>query len=703
MQYSLFLFALLLGLNGCGDGETGGPTEAAQKVAQTTQNLQTISLANGVSQSLAPYRFQSGLGDNSFTLSLKQGLNLIDFSQVSFYDKDRESDAVLSIKDINNQIKAFITQKSETNLSDTTIVYQLYLQEAQSCSFEIKMPDNQDSWKINVVHKSQLDNQLQTLLKDPLTPKSIAGDDILYPYQWHLKNTGQSEYVLIDAIAGNDINVEPVWQMGYTGKGVSVAIIDEGVEINHPDLRENIDIFRSWNYLSKSYDTSPSDATHAHGTAVAGIIGAKANNGIGGRGVAPDATLVSYNMIESQSLVDWSLPLESLLRNLDTIDIYNNSWGLEAGTLYPNPPLETSVYNQISNQIAYGIKHGRDGKGAIYIKSAGNDRLSYKSDSLEFEPYWNANFDPQQVDRYTVVVGASNADGEYSEYSNPGANLLVNAPGGDSNSPTLTLDQYQIVSTDLSGKSQGYDFQDDNLFDYHFETEGNENYDYTDRMNGTSAAGPNVAGVVALMLEANPELTWRDVRYILATTATKNGSGYIQNDAGHSFSNDYGFGRVNAQAAVQKSIAWDSLSKEFSAFAKGESQLSYNDNNESNLSKSSNITLSVNENLIIEYVNVEFSLDVNASENAGSLPDAGQIEVKLVSPNGTPSLLIDAPNGLADDAQFIHTRVGSNSFLDERSQGEWKLYISEIDAEKDPTDLRAFKVSDIKLEIYGRK
>ena len=109
----------------------------------------------------------------------------------------------------------------------------------------------------------------------------------------------------------------------------------------------------------------------------------------------------------------------------------------------------------------------------------------------------------------------------------------------------------------------------------------------------------------------------------------------------------------------------------------------------------------------VEYINVEFSIDENSTENPGTLPDASLINVRLVSPHGTESTLISAPDGLDENAEFYHTRLGSNAFLDESSEGDWYLFVEEVDTLaapfKDPKDIRSFSIKDIKLEIYGRE
>jgi subtilisin family serine protease len=537
----------------------------------------------------------------------------------------------------------------------------------------------------------------------------------LYAHQWHLKNTGQSSYSNVPAIANEDINVEPVWSENITGKGIRVAVIDEGVEINHPDLIDNIDLDLSWNYLTSSRDTTPTNPNNAHGTAVAGIIASKGWNGIGGRGVAPDATIVSYNMLESQMITTeyFNLALESLVRNISQIDIYNNSWGMESGTLYENHDLD-SYYYQFANQLRYGALHGRGDKGSIYIKSAGNDR--YQNEDGLYKKYWDANYNPEQVERYMIVVGASGADGTYAWYSNPGENILVSAPGGGTQSYYLEANQQMIITTDLSGKSQGSDYEASSGLDIaHFNVEGNENYDYTNRMNGTSAAGPIVSGVVALMLEANPDLTWRDVRYILAKTAQNSITNYrdtlptvptITNmifwNPTRVYNKNLGFGRVNAALAVEVAKYWNmhniSLAPETSSFVQKSTFVnSISSTNQAVVEVSFDFSSALVSR--VEYVNVEFSI----VENNSTLPDSNKHEVILISNNGTEAKLIDydfvdSTNGLDASAVFYKTRMGANRFLDENPKGEWKLVVKANELEEN----LSFRLDNLKVEIHGR-
>ena len=337
---------------------------------------------------------------------------------------------------------------------------------------------------------------------DPLLGKIL--NDPNFKDQWHLWNTPFNF-----GTAGVDINVLEVWK-DYSGKGVKVGIIDSGVDAEHPDLVAN-------------YDASPNpDETRVgnHGTAVAGIVAAEAGNGIGGASIAHGATITSFVRTDEDDLG----AVEAVLKAQMEMDVANNSWGVNgfiADFRAPNYIDEGKIIKEV-------VEKGRDGLGTVYVFSAGNSRSDNET----------ANYSNITNSRYTIAVAALTADGKYTGYSSPGANLLISAFGSEGGA---------VFTTDVQGEP-GY-------------TPG----DYTFGFNGTSAAGPMVTGVVALMLEANPELGYRDVQEILAYSATWNDADYetwIINEAnnwnggGLRHSSDYGFGQVNALAAVRLAETW---------------------------------------------------------------------------------------------------------------------------------------------------
>lgn len=490
-----------------------------------------------------------------------------------------------------------------------------------------------------IINTEELEMTPRTIYNPTYSQENVfreVGTDPLFQYQWHLVNTGQSTGVTVPATRGEDINVQRVWEEDrLTGNGVVVAVIDEGVDMFHPDLKNNLDPFISYNYHTENnnptpvryfYDSGKGYHDYSHGTAVAGLIGAQGWNSIGTRGVAPNATLASYNALEvyEDEAKDWyeankiPRPLtnaqlvfyrltEALNRNLTsssggkTIDIYNNSWGDTVVSLSYDYP-ETNLFDK---QLRSGVREGRNGKGAIYVKSAGNNRAAGDFD----------NFDQMQTSGYFIVVAASGADGKVSRYSTPGSNLLVNAPGGDTTNAHIKTDEHMIVTTDLAGKERGLDSNiPRQTGNSHFDVRGNENYDYTQYMNGTSAAAPIVSGVVALMLEANPDLTWRDVRLILARSAFRNdpdSQTWSQNAAGLWYSSDYGFGRVDAKAAVDMARNFPSVG----TFLNGMRTSNANGNGN---------RATINDNLTIEHVSIRLSLDLNSTET----------EYRTISMNG---------------------------------------------------------------------
>ena len=373
-------------------------------------------------------------------------------------------------------------------------------------------------------------------------PVSHAGADTYLSLQWHLENTGPLPgYPSMKA--GEDLRVKPVWNAGLRGEGIRVAVLDDGLEVTHEDLWPNI-VTGSRNYRTEAgmiglSVTSggkvaglegfpmPCSSDDTHGTSVAGLIAARDGNGTGVSGVAPRAQLVGFNILASGFVAD---TLDALSHDLDRNHVYNNSWGATDNGHLATPEPNWSSYN---DTLRNGLKTGRNGLGAIYVFSGGNGAIQTDYSSLD-----------GGVSAMGIVnVCATNAMGKRAPYSERGANLTVCAPSADA-----TDDQQPEVTTTSVQN------------------------DYTHTFNGTSASAPMVSGVIALMLQANPKLTWRDVPLILARTARKvdeqdggwrdyrSPLGYAQGryDVLH-YSHHYGFGVANADAAVQLARTWKSV------------------------------------------------------------------------------------------------------------------------------------------------
>ncbi len=289
--------------------------------------------------------------------------------------------------------------------------------------------------------------------------------------QWGLFN---------DSIPDADICISEAWSFA-TGKGVKVAIVDSGVDVNHQDLKDNI--LMSYDFYT---NTSPTAYYSNHGTHCAGIVAAKRNNGKNISGVAPDAQIMAAG-INSESNTSPSIFASAI------------NWAWKNGADIISCSWACPVSSKVTEAIDSAMIRGRNGLGCILVKSAGND-----AGSITFPGYCRPDI---------IAVGMLKKNGNIHSWSCYGPNLLVCAPG------------YKILSTIPNNQ--------------------------TDIKGGTSMACPHVSGVVALMLERNPNLTINQVRQILAETAVKIGhmSYSTQGEFGLR-NNSYGYGLVNAYQAV---------------------------------------------------------------------------------------------------------------------------------------------------------
>jgi Ca2+-binding RTX toxin-like protein len=366
-------------------------------------------------------------------------------------------------------------------------------------------------------------------------PNFTPGDS-LAATQWHLFRLG---------------DLARIWDE-FTGAGVHVGIYDDGVQYTHHDLNANYDPTRHVVIGATTFDGDNVLGIDGHGTAVAGLIAAE-NDGNGTVGVAFGASLTGVNIFDTASALDINAAVPTGFYNAiaqsNRYDVVNNSWGSEPGFLaFQNIDVAGSFAALTLAGWASASAIGRGGLGTIVVKSAGNDERDAQGDGL------NAS-------RYTITVAAIGDSGFAASYSNHGASILVGAPGSEFESNG----GLGILTTDLLG-TDGYNLRSDSL----------ASADYTDDFGGTSAAGPIVAAVVALMLDANAGLGWRDVQNILAASATHTGSAIGATSLTGTFENgfwyfneadnwngggmhahaNYGYGHLNAYNAVRMAEVW---------------------------------------------------------------------------------------------------------------------------------------------------
>jgi subtilisin family serine protease/subtilisin-like proprotein convertase family protein len=357
-------------------------------------------------------------------------------------------------------------------------------------------------------------------------------NDPYFPKQWHLENrqtNGLSK--------GIDLNAREAWAT-TRGAGVVVAVGDDGVEISHPDLVTRAKGQPHFNFDTYRTNGAPPRSTDSHATAVAGLIAAEGDNSIGVVGLAPEAMLASWviwgQLHGVETIVSDEALMDMFQHASNLVSVQNHSWGNASDT---QQGLDALSDVGISNAVFLG----RAGLGEVIVRAAGNSRAIGM----------DANDDGYANDPRVVAVAATRSDGRVCSYSNPGACVLVSAPSGDPiDDSTEDPAAPNIVTTDRIAKL-GYNTNGtgDSL-NYCFGGTG---------FYGTSAAAPQISGVAALILGANPKLSYRDVQQVLIHSARQRDLADPDvhvNGAGFLFSHNQGFGVPDAGFAVALAQHW---------------------------------------------------------------------------------------------------------------------------------------------------
>ncbi|MEA9580334.1 S8 family serine peptidase [Xanthomonas nasturtii] len=549
------------------------------------------------------------------------------------------------------------------------------------------------------------------------TTASSKGNDPLLRYQWHISNQGQAVIADSRPVPGVDMDVDILHSLNIRGRGVRVGVVDDGLELAHEDLSENILPNGSYNFGDGSHDPTPIDPGSGHGTSVAGIVGAVGWNGRGGRGVAPDVLLAGFDFLARDSSRNYAAVLYAWGEGPEgrNIDVFNNSWGTNASFYLDFTRAEQRSWETL-------MRSTRSGLGGIYVKSSGNNFQDFLIDDAEGNTIdlcpdttraLNVGCTLNNIEAInslvgTIVVGSVNAKGVRSSYSTPGSALWISGIGGEYGyqrkfAPDIdlrTIYDPAIVTTDLSGCSAGSNF--DGLTPINaLDTSGSKidgSCNYNAIMNGTSAAAPTVSGVAALILSANPRLSARDVKYILATTARQidpwqpravyQGSvidpGWITNAAGHRFSNWYGFGLADGAAAVYKASYFTPLppmrDTQWVASTNPPSQIG-------GPARPGTLRIRITQAMKIEAVQLSL-------RSAHLTPS--NLRVVLISPSGTRSV-VATPFSVLDPATYAKTGfyidlTSSNAFLDESSLGTWTLEVTDMSEPSKTAALKSFNL-----------
>ncbi len=571
------------------------------------------------------------------------------------------------------------------SLSGTAITYQTdaSTQSAQTESFTFKVNDG------------TVDSSAATISIDLRT-------DPLYQYQWHLNNTGQTNFATNAGTSGQDLNVDSVIVSGKTGAGITVAVLDSGLEIAHEDLVDNI-ISGSYDFLNSDTDPTNPDSDGDHGTSVAGLIAAKGWNNKGGRGVAPNASLIGYNYLKNQLLSNQLKAWGSNPPVSVDVDIYNMSYGTGYGLDENDDPNTTyNLPSYLSSSYIAGLTNGlslRNNKGAIYIKSSGNDYdTSATSDCGSNLTCTDMMIDNYSAMPYIIHVGALQANGDVSSYTTPGSALWISGFGGEYGNNTshsginaAAGNKPAMMTTDQSTCSKGYtktgvsagSGSNYNAFNNGDHAE-NSSCNYVSTFNGTSSAAPTVAGVVALMLEANSALTWRDVKHILAITADQVGSDsdysytyrslkqyeWETNSAGYKFHNWFGFGKIDAAEAVTTAASYTANSRGTFSSAEASSgsiNLAINDNG-ANTTSSLSITKPTGSNDFVEFVKLGIQFSHAVPKSVG---------IRLQSPDGTIINVMTPMTNIGTNPSSTIFEIGVSGLYGESIEGTWTIAIND--------------------------
>jgi subtilisin family serine protease len=348
--------------------------------------------------------------------------------------------------------------------------------------------------------------------------RKASVNDPQFPEQWHLDNTGQGS-----GLALQDVRALGAWNLvGGGDRSIVIAVIDDGVDLDHPDLNANlwsnpkagakdrhgrdfVDDSDGYNPRPKVFHApfDDTDKNDIHGTPCAGVAAAVGNNRRGVTGMAWNCRLMAVKIMAGPALAPHDRIADAIRYASTHADVLSCSWGVA-----PSPDIESAV--------TFAVTRGRRGRGSLVFVAAGNEN----DDQIGFPA----------TDEEAIAVGACNDRGRHSTYSNRGPELAIVAPSDDDDSR-----RQGITTTDVSLRGRGY-----------------SSSAYCSDFGGTSSATPLVAGVAALVLSADKSLRWREVRNILTSTAEKIDSAGGNYRRGRSLK--YGFGRVNAEAAVAKAL-----------------------------------------------------------------------------------------------------------------------------------------------------
>ncbi|OAA63755.1 pheromone processing endoprotease kex2 [Niveomyces insectorum RCEF 264] len=482
-------------------------------------------------------------------------------------------------------------------------------------------------WEKRIIPPSPSESLTPVHARETAVPEAVAAQsevarqlgiqDPIFHEQWHLFNTVQ---------VGHDVNVTGLWKEGVTGKNTTVAIVDDGLDMYSDDLRDNYYAKGSYDFNEKTTEPRPRLSDDKHGTRCAGEVSAVKNN-VCGVGVAYDSKIAGLRIL-SKAISDAD---EAVAMNYDFQNnlIYSCSWG---------PPDDGRSMDApgilIRRAMLNGVQNGRNGLGSIYVFASGNGAAS--EDNCNFDGYTNSI--------YSITVGAIDRFGRHPYYSEKcSASLVVTYSSGSGDA---------IHTTDV-GQNACYNGH-----------------------GGTSAAAPLAAGIFALALQLRPDLTWRDMQYLVMMTAVpvnveNNPDEWQETYIGKKYSHTFAYGKVDSYALVEAAKTWTNVKPQawyyspwihvHQAIPQGDVGLT--------------VTIEITEDMLkeanfarIEHVTVTMNIEHTRR---------GDISVDLVSPNNVVSHLSATRKPDNTVAGYVDWTFMSVVHWGEPGVGKWTLIVKD--------------------------
>jgi subtilisin family serine protease len=529
--------------------------------------------------------------------------------------------------------------------------------------FEVTLAATENPIKI----ANRLIQRSQVLTAEPnvvvQTQQLYRPRDPIYPRQWHLNHSGGAELA-----ANSHIFAEKAWDITRGLRSVVVAIMDDSIDLNHPDFQAPGKIVAPRDFKENDFLPLPGEPEDNHGTACAGVAVAE-ENGVGAVGVAPGCALMpirTTGFLDDQSieeLFDWAVQKGAA--------VISCSWG-PAGVRFPLPLRQRAALTSAATK-------GRNGKGCVIVFAAGNsnrptngnvNEQGWPNNILQGPTQWIGGFTSHSD---VITVSASTSLNKKAVYSNWGAEVSVCAPSNNA-PPGVGLPEagYVFTPPEIRSPIRGLGVVTTDRRG----AEGYDRGDFTSDFGGTSSACPVVAGVAALVLSVNPDLTAAEVKQILQQTADK----IVDNDPDPQLGfrkgtyeaggrcDWFGYGKVNAFRAVQTA-----MQRQVAAAIGPSRQIQQQNTTSLDIPdadpKGIVSPIQVTESALIRDVQVTVVIEHSY---------VGDLEVSLVAPAGQTILLQSRTTGRRSGLQATYTPQTTpllRRLLNEPSQGRWQLRV----------------------------